>query len=265
MGGSIEQNMFAEERKSRIIEFINLNEKATVSELCDRFEVSRATIRNDLNELDGKGLIKRTHGGAVSSQSVNYEMNFVDREVRFQQEKEAIARQAVTYIRDGDCIGLDAGTTTFEVAKQLGSFNHLTVVTYDLNIASYLDMNTEHTIIMAGGEVRKHFHYMTGDLALRTLSDLYLDVLFLAANGVDINRGLTTPNLDTARIKRCLMYNTKHKVLLADHSKIGNISFTKYAGMEEIDVFISDSKADKTCLKAIEEKDIEVVAVECNS
>ena len=65
MGGSTEQGMFAEERKSRIIEFINKNEKATVTQLCDKFDVSRATIRNDLNELDEKGLIKRTHGGAI--------------------------------------------------------------------------------------------------------------------------------------------------------------------------------------------------------
>ncbi len=181
--------MFAEERKSRIVEFINENEKATVSQLCDRFEVSRATIRNDLNELDEKGLIKRTHGGAISTQSVNYEMSIVDREVRFQSEKEAIAGQAISYIRDGDCIGLDAGTTTYEVAKLLTGFSRLTIITYDLNIASYLDLNTEHTVILAGGEIRKRFHYMTGDAALRTLQDLYLDVLFLAGNGVDAQRG----------------------------------------------------------------------------
>ncbi len=254
--------MFAEERKSRIVEFINENEKATVSQLCDRFEVSRATIRNDLNELDEKGLIKRTHGGAISTQSVNYEMSIVDREVRFQSEKEAIAGQAISYIRDGDCIGLDAGTTTYEVAKLLTGFSRLTIITYDLNIASYLDLNTEHTVILAGGEIRKRFHYMTGDAALRTLQDLYLDVLFLAGNGVDAQRGLTTPNLDTARIKKCMIANSKHKILLADHSKINNVSFTKYAEISEIDVFITDAGADKKSLRAIGDKDVEVIAVE---
>jgi len=257
--------MFAEERKSRIVEFINENEKATVSQLCDRFEVSRATIRNDLNELDEKGLIKRTHGGAISTQSVNYEMSIVDREVRFQSEKEAIAGQAISYIRDGDCIGLDAGTTTYEVAKLLTGFSRLTIITYDLNIASYLDLNTEHTVILAGGEIRKRFHYMTGDAALRTLQDLYLDVLFLAGNGVDAQRGLTTPNLDTARIKKCMIANSKHKILLADHSKINNVSFTKYAEISEIDVFITDAGAEKKSLRAIGDKDVEVIAVEVDS
>lgn len=262
MNGNTEQGMFAEERKNRIIEFINGNEKATVSQLCEKFDVSRATIRNDLNELDEKGLVKRTHGGAISTHSVNYEMNLVDREIQFRYEKEMIARQAVSYIREGECIGLDAGTTTLELAKLLADFTHLTIVTYDLNVAAYLDTNTDHTVILAGGEIRKHFHYMTGDAALRTLQDLYLDVLFLAGNGVDAQKGLTTPNLDTARMKKCLIGNSKLKVLLADHSKIGNVSFTKYADLSEIDVFITDAGADHRNLRAIEEKDVEVVAVE---
>ncbi len=254
--------MFAEERKSRIVELINENEKATVTELCTLFDVSRATIRNDLNELDEKGLIKRTHGGAISTQSVSFEMNYVEREVRFQSEKESIARQAVKYIREGDCIGLDAGSTTYELAKLLSGFSKLKIVTYDLNIAAYLDTNTEHTVILAGGEIRKHFHYLTGEAALRTLQDLYCDVLFLAGNGVDAQKGLTTPNLDTARIKRCLIANSRHKILLADHSKINNISFTKYADVSEIDVFITDAGADQKSLEAFEKRDVEVIAVE---
>ncbi len=262
MNGNTEQGMFAEERKNRIIEFINVNEKATVSQLCEKFDVSRATIRNDLNELDEKGLLKRTHGGAISTHSVNYEMNIVDRKIQLLQEKEAIAKQAVTYIREGECIGLDAGTTTLELAKLLTGFSHLTIVTYDLNIAAWLDSNTEHTVILAGGEIRKRFHYMTGEAALRTLQNLYLDVLFLGGNGVDAQRGLTTPNLDTARMKRCLIGNSKHKILLADHSKIGNVSFTKYADVSEIDVFITDAGADQKSLRAIGDKDVEVVIVE---
>ena len=258
----MEQGMFAEERKSRIIEFINQNEKATVSQLCDQFDVSRATIRNDLNELDEKGLIKRTHGGAISTQSVNYEMNIIEREVHFQKEKEAIAKQARTYIREGDCIGLDAGTTTYELARLLTGFTKLTIVTYDLNIAAFLDANTEHIVFLAGGEVRKGFHYLTGEAALRTLENLYLDVLFLAGNGVDAKKGLTTPNFDTARIKKCLIEHSTHKVLLADHSKMNNVSFTKYADISDVDVFITDAGADRKSLKAIEDADIEVVVVD---
>lgn len=261
MSNSVEQGMFAEERKNRIVEFINQNEKATVSQLCEKFEVSMATIRNDLNELDEKGVIKRTHGGAISTQSVNYEVNFVDREVLFQDEKKAIARKALEHIREGDCIGLDAGSTTYELAKLLTGYSGLTIVTYDLNIASFLDSNTDNTVFLAGGEIRKRFHYLTGEAALRTLQDLYLDVLFLAGNGVDAVKGLTTPKLDTARIKKCLISNSRQKVLLADHSKINNIAYAKYADISEIDMFITDTGADSKSLKAIGEKGVEVMAV----
>ena len=87
----------------------------------------------------------------------------------------------------------------------------------------------------------------------------------MAGNGVDAVKGLTTPNLDTARIKKCLIANSRHKVLLSDHSKINNVSFTKYADVSEIDVFITDTGADKKSLKAIEEKDVEVVTVEAGN
>src|SRR5690554_6638099 len=125
------KNLFAEERKQQIVEFINKNSKANVAELCKVFRVSPATLRHDLNELSELGLITRTHGNAISTSSVNYELPTNEKMLKGQEKKVAIAARAIEFINEGDSIGLDAGTTAFEIAKQLTRFNNLTVVTYD--------------------------------------------------------------------------------------------------------------------------------------
>ncbi len=260
MSNTTDSNMFAGERRRFIVDYVNKHSKASVSELCEQFGVSSATIRNDLNELKELGLLERTHGGAMTTNSVQFEMTSSQKMVKFQQEKKAIAERALAYIHDGDSIGLDAGTTTFEIAKLLRKFNELTVVTYDLNIANYLDHNTSVRIIISGGEVRKNFHYITGDAAYNTIKNLNLDVVFLAANGISIEKGITTPHMDTALLKRTIMGNAKNLILTADHSKI---SFTKFADLEQMDVFISDNGADMTAINKIRVKNIKVDLAEC--
>ena len=170
MGGSTEQGMFAEERKSRIIEFINKNEKATVTQLCDKFDVSRATIRNDLNELDEKGLIKAHPWRGRYPQSVNYGNEFfVDREICFRVRKRRWQDKLCSISEKAIVLDWMQEPPLMNWQNCLRSFQRLTIVTYDLNIAAFLDSNTEHAVFLAGGEIRKHFHYLTGEAALREL------------------------------------------------------------------------------------------------
>ena len=117
MNKSGEDGMFAEERKHMIVDLVNKNIKTTVNNLCEEFSVSPATIRNDLRELEEAGLLKRTHGGAISNIKANYEPNAYQKEIEHVNEKKAIAKRAAQYVHEGDTIALDTGTTTFELAK----------------------------------------------------------------------------------------------------------------------------------------------------
>ena len=189
MNSQSEAGMFAEERKRQILTYVNKNMRVTVGDLCEEFSVSPATIRNDLNELHEKGLIKRTHGGALANTQTNFEPVTNEKNDKFQKEKQCIAREALKYINEGDCIAMDAGTTVYELAKLLKGFKKLMVVTYDLNIAGFLDSNTEVSLFIAGGEVRKGHHYMVGNTSMEAIAKLNVDIFFMGANGVSMKKG----------------------------------------------------------------------------
>lgn len=252
------ENFFAEERKSLIVDYVKLKSKATVGELCAKFSVSPATIRNDLRELADNGLLERTHGGAMVKSSVNFELNNVEKEVVGVAQKKAIAKKAIQFVKDGISIALDAGTTCMELAKLLGHFKDLTVVTNDLNIAAYLDGNTGANVILAGGQLRKGFHYTVGDMAVSTLENLNVDVAFIAANGVHCEKGLSTPKFETGMIKKKMIDNSKEVVVLVDSQKINFVSFVKFGRIEDANILITDEEADAGFVESVRAKGVRV-------
>lgn len=257
-----EESVFAEERKHMIVDLVNRDVKTTVNKLCQKFGVSSATIRNDLRDLEDAGLLKRTHGGAISNNRANYEPNAYQKEVEHVSEKQAIARYALNYVREGDTIALDTGTTAFEFAKLLVDYENLTVVTNDLQIAAFLERNGKADIIIAGGAVRRNFHCTADKKAIETLKDLNVDKTFLMANGVSLKRGLSTPNFDNANVKKVLAKMANEVFLLVDHTKFGITTFVRFAELDEIDTVITDSGIDPEYLEMLIENDVNVETAE---
>ena len=131
--------LFSEERRNRIVELIRERKKLTVNQLCELLDVSAATVRGDLRDLDREGLLVRTHGGAIERSRASFEQISSQRSTERLAEKQAIARAAETFVEDGDTILLDTGTTTLELARRIGVDRRLTVVTNDLEIARVLE------------------------------------------------------------------------------------------------------------------------------
>ena len=127
--------MFAEERQNQILQLLRRQKKLLVSELCDTFGVSPATIRNDLNDLERQGLLRRTHGGAIAGTKINFEPTSVEKDVANREQKMAIGQAAAELVEEGDTIAVDTGTTTYYLAQALSGKSRLTVVTPDLVIA----------------------------------------------------------------------------------------------------------------------------------
>ncbi len=254
--------MLAQVRQQVIAELVNKNGNITVSDLCDRFNVSPATIRNDLRDLEGRRIIKRTHGGAISSNKTAAELSTVQKEIRNINEKRAIAKAALEFIQEGDAIALDSGTTTFELARLLGSFKSLTVVTNDLQIASWLEQNTTVSIMLAGGLVRRNFRCTSGQSALNMLLMLHVDKAFVAVNGVSIKNGLTTPGMDMACIKKQMIDSSDKVILLADSSKIERTAFVTYAPVSMVDVLITDGQADNGFVDSLRGAGVNVVVAD---
>jgi DeoR family fructose operon transcriptional repressor len=251
--------LFEEERKTRIVEYVNLKSRASVKELCNEFNVSASTVRRDLKELEDAERIKRTHGGAIPIEhKMNMNSLFGEKQSSYQNEKMGIARKAVELIEDGDKIILDSGTTTYELAKLIIG-KRLTVVTNSIVIAQILQEGEGIVVVLTGGRLRKNQISLVGPIAEEAFDRIKADKVFISTNGVDINKGLTTPNLTEASMKRRMIGAGKYKILLADHTKTNLINFAKFADITDLDYIITDTNTSDDFVSKAEEKGVEVV------
>lgn len=253
--------MYGIERKSAILELLNKNARVDVQELSQHFDLSESTIRRDLKELEEAQLLKRTHGGAVLFKSVTFEPTYIEKEVQFQKEKRAIAKEAAKLIENGESILLDSGSTTFYLAQELRNFSSLQVVTNSILCANELKDVSGIEVLLCGGSLRSETLALVGPLAENSFNQICVDKSFIATNGVDVENGLTTPNLIEASTKKKMIDCAEKVILITDHTKIGQVSFAKFAEIHEINYLITDSAAEKTVLNRIGESGISVRVV----
>lgn len=236
-----QQPLFAEERQDQIISLLNQHNKLLVSELCDYFKVSPATIRNDLRDLSAQGRLKRTHGGAIPITKAAFEPTSADKDVIQADNKKRIAALAAESVEDGDTIALDAGSTMLEFSKLLCDKKSLTIVTNDIRIAAYLEANSTHTIIMLAGTLRHGLQCVVGPLTIHTMNSLNVDKAFIATNAFHPDKGFTTPDINQAEVKKAFLRSSSHSTVLCDSSKMNGICFMEFAQLHDIDRLITDS------------------------
>ena len=152
------EQMFAHERQEKILSVLKRDKKVFVRDLCELLSVSAVTVRNDLRELEERRALLRTHGGAIPYSNTGFEENTERKNTKNVAKKQAIAREAVKLVYDGDTIAIDTGTTAFEFAKTLTAKKELTVVTNDVRIALFLDENSDANVILIGGFLRRGYN-----------------------------------------------------------------------------------------------------------
>lgn len=252
--------LFAEERRAEIVRLVNESKKVLVPDLIEHFSVSPATIRGDLRDLETAGLIKRTHGGAIPSDfsKVGFEPDSSAKNVEHLAEKRLIAHKAAAMVEDGDIIILDTGTTTLEMARLLRDKRNVTVIVNDIEIALCLEPFEGINVIVIGGTLRKKFHCTIGPFAAGLLSELNVDKAFLGTNAFSAQKGCTTPDINTAEIKKIMVQVAAQVIVLCDSSKIGKNSFVQFVPTQEIDALITDDQVDERLLQELTEQGVEV-------
>jgi DeoR family fructose operon transcriptional repressor len=253
-----DEKVFSEERRIAILKLIRERKKVQVSELVEKLNVSATSIRNDLRDLESSNLILRTHGGAIDRPQARYEIEMTKRMTQSSKEKKAIARAALAQIQDGDTILLDTGTTTRELASLLSQKERLTVVTNDIVIAGVLEAAAGVDVFLMGGMVRKGFQCTIGPAWEGGLANLTVDKGFFGANGFSLEAGATTPDLGQSAAKRDMIRMARKVFLLCDHEKIGCVSFSRFATLDDLDALITDSP-DDALRQRLEEAGIEVI------
>ncbi|MDQ0220721.1 DeoR/GlpR family DNA-binding transcription regulator [Peribacillus cavernae] len=252
--------LFAEERKSEIVKLVNSKGKVLVPELVKYFNLSPATIRNDLRELEQLGLIKRTHGGAirVETPKVAFEPVTQQKMVENVEQKRSIARAALNFIEEGDIIIFDTGTTILELAMSLKDLN-VTIIVNDIDIARCLEEYENIQVILIGGSLRKKFRSTIGPFAIKMLSEINVDKAFIAANGYSITRGCTTPDINQAEIKKKMIEVANETILLCDSNKMKKNSFIQFASPTEISTIITDKGIDQSDVEQITNLGVQVI------
>ena len=234
--------LLAQQRRSRILEWVRQDGAAKVSDLVAEFGVSDMTIRRDLDALARRGLVDKVHGGAtMPSGGSTDEPGFQAKSLREQAEKQAIAGAAADLVRPGQAVGLSAGTTTWTLALLLRDVPGLTVVTNSLPVAEALHEagRPDQTVVLTGG-VRTPSDALVGPVAVGSLTSVNLDTVFLGTHGMDVRSGFSTPNFLEAETNRALVHAARRLVVVADHTKWGVVGIATVAPLDQADVVISD-------------------------
>jgi DeoR family transcriptional regulator, aga operon transcriptional repressor len=251
-------------RSERILEALLRAGQVTVDELAATLNVSMATIRRDLTLLEQKGLLRRTHGGAISVEPMLYEpfrhdSSFQKHERLFVEEKRHIGLAAADLIRDGETIALTPGTTTTQIARSIRHRKGITVVTNAVNIAMELSHRNDLTVFVTGGFLRGMWFSLVGHTGTTAVGELFVDKVFVGVDGIDVERGLTSRQADEATVIRAMITQARRKIVVTDHSKLGRVDVALICPTSTIDVLITDEGAENSTIAPFVAQGIEVI------
>lgn len=240
-GGAGGGALLAEPRRMRMLAWFQEEGSARVRDLAEAFSVSEVTVRQDLERLEADGHVVREHGGAylksvpqqVRAMALHHLVNM--------DAKRRIGRAAAALVEDGETIILDSGSTTTEVAVNLGDREHLTVVTNALNIALILGAIPTCSVHMPGGQFKAPTLSLSGERSADYFRGLFAQKLFLATAAISIEAGLTFPAIADISVKRAMIQSASRVYLVADSSKIGRTSFSSLGGIDLVHVLVTDN------------------------
>ncbi|WP_275742542.1 DeoR/GlpR family DNA-binding transcription regulator [Nocardioides sp. YIM 152315] len=259
--------MSKQQRLNQILDLLSEDGRVDIEAIVVALDVSPATARRDLNELADRGLVSRTHGGAVAVGSA-YELPLQYKIARNSAEKKLIAAAAAELVADGAVVGLTGGTTTSEVARALGgspalqgtpSSPGVTIVTNALNIAYEMAIRPQVKIVLTGGAARRQSFELVGPLVEPALAELVLDWTFLGADGLHPDYGATTVHDGEAMVNRALARAARKVALVVDASKMMQTRLARIVGFGELDLIITDAEPPREIRKAAEKAAAELV------
>lgn len=253
----VEQPLPAE-RHRRIQELLRERQVVRVSSLSEMMGVSEVTIRRDLEDLEGRGLLERTHGGAIAAQRMRSEPAYFEAVTRNQTEKRLIGQAAARLALPGDTIFMNGGTTTLEVFRSLGAAD-VKVVTNHMGMAlEAADAGIE--VILAGGEYRPPSNSCVGPFATDAIRKVFASRTFIGVEGLSRRAGLTTPAAPEAEIASLMIEQTRGQiVVVADHTKLGTVADFAIAPLDRVDALVTDAGIDPAYREELIHLGLEVI------
>jgi DeoR family transcriptional regulator, aga operon transcriptional repressor len=237
-----------------------------VDELSEHLGVSVVTIRRDLDVLEQQGLLRRTHGGAVSIEPLFYEPFKKDRSFQEQVERQAaekrrIGRAAAALISPGETIAITPGTTTAEIVRGIPFNSKITVVTNTANIAMELSKRKDVSVFVTGGHLHGDWFSLVGPSAIRSLENMLIHTMFIGADGIDADWGLSCFSSDEAELNGTMVRHARRHIAVADSTKFGVVANWRICQTSAIQTLITDTDATDEMIAPFQKLGIEVLRV----
>ena len=250
-----------EERRRTIVDLVNHSGRARVGELAKTFGTSEITIRRDLDLLHERGLIYRTHGGALPIHAgLESDRDLTQRELQHPREKAKIAAAAAQMVTEGQSIILDSGSTTTAIARALRGFQHLTVIINAINIAAELTGGTVD-VILTGGMLRKNSYSLVGPLAEEAFAGSKLMFCFSALMASTRTPAFRPRTFSEAQLNRLMVSIASRVIAVCDSSKFGRSSLSSIVPISSIHGVITDKQIPKAYLRALKKAGLEITLV----
>lgn len=252
--------MLAPDRQAQIAQLLRERASMSVQALSEQFNVSPMTVRRDLQELEERSLAVRIHGGAMAPQTPFDSREEARSQLRV-QEKAAIGAAAAKLVQEGQTLFIDAGTTTFELARCLRAQRGLTVVTNAIRILSTLADSPGINLVASGGTVYSGAWSFVGPLAEGALRRFNTDVAFMGISSLSLEQGLTEMNFFEAAVKTLAVQRARRVILLADSSKFEKVSPNTVANLSEINLIITDDGLPAELLKEYRNTEVQIMTI----
>jgi DeoR family myo-inositol catabolism operon transcriptional repressor len=249
------------QRHIKIIEYIKQKGTATLDELCNEFEVSKNTIRRDVNELEEKGVLKKVYGGVI----FNDKESVVPLNVRqtvLTVEKERIGREAARLVNDNDIIIIDSGSTTVHMVKHLKNKQNVTIITNSISVVNEAYEYKNLNVILTGGILLRETSSVVGLDSVENIRKLNAKTAFIAATGVSISKGLTNSSMFESEVKKSMVESADKIVLMVDSTKFNAVSLVTFLELNRVNVIITDKEVEEEYKIYFEKNNINLIVAE---
>lgn len=251
-------NDMKSQRIENIEQYLSQHKSAELNELCEIFDVSKNTIRRDIDILQQEGKIQKVYGGVLYIDHKNL-IPFAQRELFLKDEKKKIAIKASELIKDNDILFVDSGSTTANIIPFIKDKQNITIITNSLTVLNEALLLNNCNVISTGGHLLKETCSFTGIEAMNLLTKLNAHKAFIAASGLSLDNGLTNSSTLEAEIKKIILNVSKEKILLLDHSKFDTSSLVTFANISDIDMIITDKLPQKPYIDRFKEDQVELI------
>lgn len=250
--------VLAEQRRQEVLSAVRAGRTVETASLARRFGVSEMTIRRDLDELAGRGLVRRVRGGAVQARSLRDEPPFDESRMERGEQKARVGRVAAGFVGPGATVIIDIGTTALQLARHLHGRPGLTVVTNNLAVYEELVADDDVDLLLLGGLVRRNYRSLVGFLTADSLQGIRADVAFIGISGIGEDLALLDTTAEEIPAKRAMLEAAKQVVLLADGAKFWGGGLGRVAGIDAVDVVVTTADAPAERLTALRERGVDV-------